>query len=159
MIGLNHMAENYVFFYILFIVLWCLFFVMVFFVGCLVGQTRMCTRGFWVVFYDDYLIGCHYVLYDLNQDLCLFALDLWWALWFKLKFAFMRFTLWSICVYLGLRTNYTFGLPVKEPNLIIIGLLYETQLWSMSFRRGCLGACLWEWLEVVVQDPKWLVLG
>ena len=91
LVELNHVAENYVFSNILFIVLWCLFLWWFFFVGCLVGQVRMWTRGIFWDFCYDYLIGCDDELYDLNWDLC-----------------FMSFMLLKIYENLGIENQYYF---------------------------------------------------
>ena len=52
-----------------------------------------------------------------------------------------------------------FGLPAKELSLIIMGVVVcDTTMFNV-LRRGCIGTCLWEWLTIGVQDPKWLVPG
>lgn len=62
MMELNHMAENYMF--LMFsIKSHDICFMMVYMI-CIVGQTRLCTSGFWDLFYD-YLIGHQDVFYDL----------------------------------------------------------------------------------------------
>ena len=70
----------------------------------------------------------------------------------------MSFILLSIYENLGFENqHYFFGLPIKKPNLInIIFVVWDTSV-IYDFRRGCLGACLWEWLAVGVWDPKWSV--
>ena len=54
-----------------------------------------------------------------------------------------------LCV-LGWENWLIFGLPIKEPSLIIMGVVgWETTMFYV-LRRGFLGTCLWEWLVVVV---------
>ena len=50
-------------------------------------------------------------------------------------------------------------LPIKEPSLIIINVVVWDTTIVYVLKRGCLGACLWEWLAVGVWGPKWSVPG
>ena len=104
----------------------------------------------WIVFQ----LGCTPEVILWSSCIWLFVSDLWWSCDLIWKLVSMRFVFLSIGVYLVLRTSDISRLPDKEPNIIIIVLWYETQLWCVSYRRGCLGACLWEWLAVGVRTQS-----
>ena len=59
----------------------------------------------------------------------------------------------------GWENQLVFRLPVKEPSLIIMGVVVWDTTMFYVLRTGSLGTYLWEWLAVGVQDPKWLVPG
>ena len=63
-----------------------------------------------------------------------------------------------LCV-LGWKNQLIFRLPVKEPSLIIMGVVVWDPTVFYVLRIGRLGTCLWEWLAVGVWDPKWSVPG
>ena len=58
-----------------------------------------------------------------------------------------------------MENQFIFRLSIKEPSLIIMGVVVWDTTMIYVLRRGCLGICLWDWLAVVVWDPKRLVLG
>ena len=118
MIELNHVAKNYVFSNILFIVLWCLFSWLFFFVYCLVGQVRMWTRG---VFEISFMI-------------------IWWDVMMNFIIWIEIYILWALCYWAFLRnwvlrTNVIFGSLLRNQIQSILLLRYETQLWFVSFGK------------------------
>ena len=116
---------------ILFIVLWCLFSWWFLFVGYLIGQVRMWTRG---IFEISFMV----IWLDVMMN---------FMIWIEI------YVLWALCYWTFmrtwvLRTNVIFVLLVKELNLINITFVVWDTIVVCDFWEGSLGACLWEWLEM-----------
>ena len=62
--------------------------------------------------------------------------------YFRLKVIFMRYALWQNYVYLGKENQLIFGMSIKEPSLIIMGVVVWDTTMFYVLKRGCLGTCL-----------------
>ena len=60
-----------------------------------------------------------------------------------------------MCTWMEVPT--IFLLPVKELSLIFMGVVVWDTIVFYVLKRGYLGTCLWEWLDIGVWDPKWSV--